>query len=147
MASLTDQALVDTTVLYAAGNRAERRHGTALAIVRAADRGDLPVLRVPDVVLVETMNGLTRDVGHDKAVDMLDRLKASAGFDVVREPRAVWSRALGLFPDHPRLSLADACIVAAALHHRIPYLYAFDRGFDGAPGITRLNAAEDPYAR
>lgn len=140
------KAIVDTTVLYAAGNRAERRHAVALAIVKGADTGELPVLHVPDVVLVETMNGLCRDVGHAKAVDMLERLRASTGFDLVREPRAVWGRGMALFPRRDRLSLADALIVASAEHHDIPYLYAFDSGFDGIDGLTRLETPDDPFA-
>jgi len=69
-------AVVDTTVLYAAGNERSQRHDRGLATLQAADHERLPRLRIPDVVLVETMNGLTRDVGHDTAVDMLDRLEA-----------------------------------------------------------------------
>lgn len=139
------RALVDTTILYAAGNRAERRHKAGLAIVEAADGGDLPVLRVPDVVLVETMNGLTRDVGHPKAVDMLGRLRRSNGFEIVREPTTVWTLGVDLFEEEPRLSLADAVIVAASRHHGLEYLYSVDGGFDGLEGVTRLGVAEDPF--
>jgi len=57
-------AVVDTAVLYAAGNRNATRHERALDIVRGADAEQLPVLHIPDVVLVETMNRLVRDVGH-----------------------------------------------------------------------------------
>ena len=68
-------AVVDTTVLYAAGNERSQRHDRGLEVLHAADHERLPTLRIPDVVQVETMNGLTRDVGHETAVDMLDRLE------------------------------------------------------------------------
>ena len=73
-------------------NRSTSRHETALSIVRAADRGTLPIQHVPDVVLVETMNGLTRDVGHATATEFLQRLRECTQFNVAREPMAVWER-------------------------------------------------------
>lgn len=138
-------ALVDTTVLYAVGNRRTHRHDEAIEIVRSADRGDLPQLRIPDHVLVETMNGLTRDVGHTTAVDMLGRFRSGTAFDVSREPDAVWSSGIELFERHERLSLADALTVASARHHEIEHLYSFDDDFDGLDGVSRLTVAVDPF--
>lgn len=139
-------AVVDTTVLYAAGNRSSQRHDRALNVVRAADRGALPTLHVPDVVLVETMNGLTRDVGADTATDVLGRLETSAGFVVARISDAVWSAGVDQFRSVERLSLADGLIAAYCREHDLEYLYGFDEGFDGLEGLTRLESATDPYA-
>jgi predicted nucleic acid-binding protein len=71
------QALVDTTVLYAAANKRASRHSTALDIIRTADNGSLPELVIPDAMLIETMNGLSRDVGSDVAVDLSSTVTAS----------------------------------------------------------------------
>jgi len=161
---MTQYAIVDTTVLYAAGNRRATHHEEALAIVKAADRGDtplpkgvsvsnnsplescdLPVLRIPGAVLIETMNGLHRTVGHDTAVDMLNRLQAGSGFETGKASAATWSTATRLFQDTERLSLGDALIVTDAHHHDIPYIYSFDTDFDGINDLTRLNKAEGPY--
>ena len=114
--------------------------------MRGADRGDLPVLHVPDVVVLETMNGLTRDVDHEKATDMLDRLEQSGGFRPTREPIEVWNAGNAVFRSEPQLSLADAVIVAAAQHHGYEYVYAFDDDFDGVDGLRRLNEPKNPYA-
>lgn len=138
-------AVVDTTVLYAACNRSAHRHVTGLEIVRAADHADIPMLRIPDVVLVETMNGLVRDVGHDTATDVLERLEASEGFTIDRVTEPVWHGGLDVFRSIERLSLADGIIAAYLREHGLEYLYSFDTGFDGLPAITRLPAAEDPY--
>lgn len=144
---MAQQALVDTTVLYAAGNRSERkRHATAKRIVRGADHGELPTLVVSDVALLETMNGLHRDVGHDPAVGMLDRLRAGANFQLVREPQVVWDRGRDLFRGYEQLSLGDAVQVASAHHHGISYIYSFDGGFDGVPDLTRLADDQNPFA-
>lgn len=139
------RAFCDTTVLYAAGNRNAQRHEKGYEIVSAADRGRLPILRIPDAVLIETMNGLTRDVGHETAVTVLDRLQVGSQFELVREPRGVWEIGVDLFTEIERLALADALIVAGARHSGIEYLYSFDDDFDDLDGITRLNAAENPF--
>lgn len=139
-------SLVDTTVLYAAGNRRAQRHEEALAIVRGADAGELPALRVADPILIETMNGLSRDVGHASAVDFLDRLRTGTRFEVSREPAAVWAGGLDRFERYERLSLADGLLVASAHHHNREYLYSFDDDFDGLEGITRLDTPTNPFA-
>lgn len=138
-------AVCDTTVLYAAGNRNAQRHERGFEIVSGADRGELPILRIPDAVLIETMNGLTRDVGHETAVTVLERLQVGSQFDLVREPRTVWDTGIDLFTQIERLALADALIAAGARHSGIEYLYSFDDDFDGLDGITRLNAVTNPF--
>jgi len=140
------RALVDTTVLYAAANSRASRHETALAIVRGADRGDLPSLIVSDPILIETMNGLTRDVGADVAVDVLDRLHDGSQFEVRREPITVWDTALDVFERIDRLSLADAVLVTSARHHGIEYCYSFDDDFDGFDSFTRLVTPDNPFS-
>lgn len=138
-------AVVDTTVLYAAANGNAHRHGKAFDIVRSADSGDLPALRVPDAILVETMSGVARDVGHDTATEVLTRLRAGTQFEVVREPTGVWSTGLDVFERVERLSLADALVVASVRHHDLPYLYSFDDDFDGLDGVKRLSTPDNPY--
>lgn len=114
--------------------------------MKAADRGDLPTLLVSDAVLTETMNGLHRDVGHDKAAEMLDRLELGRNFEIVREPNAAWVRGREIFRNHPRLSMSDALQVASARHRGVEYIFSFDGGFDGPDDLTRLASVVDPYA-
>lgn len=143
---MATRALVDTTILYAAANQRERHHRAGLAIVQAADHGRIPQLVVPDVVLLETMNGVHRDLGPGKAHDLLARLEEGAAFQLTREPDIVWRTGLEIFRNHPPLSLGDAVQVAAARHHEIPYVYSFDAGFDLVEALTRLATPTDPYA-
>ncbi|MBS1263009.1 MAG: hypothetical protein MAG715_00176 [Methanonatronarchaeales archaeon] len=142
---MAQSATVDTTVLYAAGNRRATFHEDALEIVKAADRGNLPVLRIPDAVLLETMNGLHRTVGHGKAVDVMKRLQEGDGFGIERGSLAVLTAGIQLFQEIERLSLGDALVVADARHNEVEYLYSFDGDFDGIDGITRLNTPDNPY--
>jgi predicted nucleic acid-binding protein len=140
------QALVDTTVLYAAANRRASRHSTALDIVRGTDTGILPELVISDAMLVETMNGLTRDIGSEITIDFLSRLQSGEHFEIRREPTLVWNTALDTFERVDRLSLADAMLVTSARHHGIEYCYSFDDDFDGFDGITRLVTADNPFS-
>ncbi|PSP75441.1 VapC toxin family PIN domain ribonuclease [Halobacteriales archaeon QS_1_68_20] len=139
-------ALVDTTVLYAAGNRRAAQHELAHEIVRRADEGELPSLRVPGVVLTETMNGLRRDVGHDTAVGILKRLQEGKYVDFELEPPAVWKRGFATFEKVERLSFADAVPITSTRHHGIEYVYTFDDDFDGIDGIGRLATPDNPFA-
>jgi predicted nucleic acid-binding protein len=143
---MAQAAVLDTTVLYAFANRNDTYHATARPIVTGIDRGDLPSAIVPDPVLLETVNGLHRDLGHAPSVEVLERLEAGSRFQVTRDPRPVWNRGRSLFREHEALSLADGVIAASALHHEAPYIYSFDGGFDAVEDITRLDAPVDPYA-
>lgn len=140
------QSLIDTTVLYAAGNKSAQRHNTALDIVRGADEGTLPSLVIPDPILIETMNGLVRDVGHDVAVDFLSRLQAGGQFEIRRESAVVWESALETFERIDRLSLADAMLVTSARHNDIGYCYSFDDDFDGVSSLSRLVTPDNPFS-
>lgn len=91
------------------------------------------------------MNGLTRDVGHETAVEILERLRVGSQFTLVREPKTVWVSALDRFRQVARLSLADALIVAGMDHHDIEYLYSFDDDFDGLDDMARLATADNPF--
>lgn len=139
------RAIIDTTVLYAAGNRRGNRHDAGLSILQGVDRGSLPTVEIPDPVLIETMNGLSRDVGHEAAVDFLERLERGSNFAIRRESHAVWDTGMDLFERVSRLSLADALLVAAMTTDGIGYCYSFDDDFDGIDGVTRLDTASNPY--
>lgn len=140
-------ALVDTTVLYAAANRRSSNHSTALEIVRGADQGALPALVIPDPILIESMNGLKRDVGPTVAVDFLSRLHTGEQFEIRREPTIIWNTALDIFERIERLSLADAMLVTSARHHGIEYCYSFDDDFDGFDEFGRLVSPDNPFSK
>ena len=139
------RALIDTSVLYAAGYQQDSAHEDGLPILRGIDEGVLPAATVLDFVLGETLNGLTRKAGHDAAVDFLDRIEASERFEISRLTAGQFSTAKRLFRQQPRLSLVDASIVAVAQGSSIEYLYAFDDDFDAVAGVARFATATNPY--
>jgi len=140
------RALVDTGVLYGAFLHRDHHHDTALAIVRAADDGELPVLVVVDFVLAETLNALTRQLDHGDAVQALSMLEESTGFTIERTTATEWTRGLATYREQGQLSLVDSLLVASAEENERPHLYSFDDGFDSVRGVKRLNAATNPYA-
>lgn len=142
---MSQQALVDTGVLYAAFDRNDQYHDTGLAIVRSADCGSLPQMVVVDFVLAETMNALTQQLAHDDSVDVLSMLERSVGFDIQRTGDRVWDRGLAAYESHAQLSLVDALLVAFSRETDCRYLYSFDDGFDSVDGLQRLNTNVDPY--
>ena len=87
----------------------------------------------------ETLDGLTTHVGHDAAVDFLDRVEENARLHAESLTADAFATAKGLFRRHEGFSLVDACLVAYMRAEGIDYLYAFDSGFDAADGISRLD--------
>lgn len=139
------RALLDTSILFAAGYRGDAAHDEALPILRGVDDGTLPEGVVIDYVLAETLNGLTTHAGQSAAVDFLDRLEENARFRI--ETLSDDARAAGkaLFRQHEAFSFVDACIVAYMQDQGLGYLYAFDDDFDRVDGVYRLETATDPY--
>ncbi len=52
--------------------------------------------------------------------------------------KRVYLRALDIFAAQPTLDFEDALIIAHMERHKLTELYSYDRDFDGAPGITRI---------
>ncbi|WP_254545786.1 type II toxin-antitoxin system VapC family toxin [Halomarina pelagica] len=142
---MTQRALVDTNVVYGAFRRRDQFHEEGLAVVRAADRGDLPTLVVIDFVLAEVMNALTRQVPHDDAVRALSMLEESTGVHLNRTTSQVWQRGVSVYREQAQLSLVDALLVAVARDCDLPYVYSFDTGFDSVDGVRRLTTPTNPY--
>ena len=139
------RALFDTSVLFAAAYERDEHHDEGLPILRGASAGDLPTGVVLDLVLAETLNGLTSTAGHEAAVDFLDRLERSDRFLIQRCSDAELTSAKRTFRRYERLSFVDASLVAYAENRGIGYCYAFDDDFDAVEGFDRLDAAVDPY--
>ncbi|WP_435098024.1 PIN domain-containing protein [Halorubrum sp. N11] len=139
------RALIDTTVLFAAAYRHDSAHDVALPILRGADDGSLPEAVILDYVLAETLNGLTTHVGHDAAVDLLNRIEENSRFHVGSLTADALAAAKALFRRHEPLSFVDACIVAYMQTEGLGYLYALDDDFDAVTDIYRLDTAVDPY--
>jgi hypothetical protein len=59
----------------------------------------------------------------------------------VVEPRDI-ERALDLWCEHERLDLRDAIFAAQALNREIDAILSPDRGFDGIPGLERIDPAD-----
>ena len=137
--------VIDTSVLYGAADSSDQWHEAALPILRGINDGSLPEVIVVDFVLAETMNGLTRNVSHDAAVDFLERLETNARFSTERVTREAFSTGKALFRERPRLSLVDALVVGCMRPRGIEYLYSFDDDFDGVSGVTRLEGVENPF--
>lgn len=138
---------VDANVLIAARLARDQNHDRGDAITTAIDRGQLPTALVLSNVLEEVINYLQARGGHDVAVETLDALIESSGFELTRTPDADFDAGRSTFRRYDSLSLTDAIIVAAMQREDIEYLYSFDDGFDGVDGITRLTTPENPFER
>jgi hypothetical protein len=139
------RVLVDTSVILSRKADDDPHHETAKEIMTGIDRGSLPTAEVTEIVLTETLNWVHRMAGPRGATDMLDRLQEGAHFELVHSAKVVFGNAMRLFRQYSGLAFGDAMIVAYMQHRGLNYIYSFDDDFDAVEGITRLNAAANPY--
>lgn len=139
------RVVVDANVLIAARLERDDDHDRGRAIAEAIDQGNLPEAVVLTDVLEEVLNYLGGKSRHDVAVETLDALVESGGFDIVFTPKRDFEAGRSMFRTYEELSLTDAIIAASMQRLDIEYLYSFDGGFDAVEGITRLATPDDPY--
>jgi predicted nucleic acid-binding protein len=134
---------VDANVLIAARLSRDQNHDRGEAIARGIDHGQLPTAIVLSDILEEVLNYLQARSGH--AVETLDALIESSGFDLKQTTKSEFDAGRSLFRRYDPLSLTDAILVAAMQRRDVTYLYSFDDGFDTVPDITRLTTPDDPF--
>ena len=136
---------VDANILIAARLARDQNHDRGEAIATAIDQGQLPTGIVLSDVLEAVSNYLQARAGHAVAVETLDGLIESSGFELTQTSKGDFEAGRSLFRRYESLSLTDAIIVAAMQRAEIEYLYSFDDGFDSVSEITRLTTPENPF--
>lgn len=138
------QAVIDANVLIAARLARDQHHDRALKLATAFDSGDLLPCYVPSDVLQEVMNYLQARSTHDQAVETLDALVESSGYEIVQTSTHDFDAGRSVFRVYEGLSLTDAIIVAFMQRTGIEYIYSFDDDFDAVDDITRLDTPVGP---
>jgi predicted nucleic acid-binding protein len=140
------RVIVDSNVLLAARLERDENHDAGLELASAFDHDDLPRGIVLGSVLEEVLNLLQSRASHARAVETLDGLVESSGFEIERVARADLDAGRSVFRQFRGLSLTDAVIVAWMHRNDVTYLYSFDDDFDAVDGITRLDTPHDPFS-
>jgi predicted nucleic acid-binding protein len=139
--------LVDANVVLDARNQNAGRHEQALRIFQRIDRGELPRARVVNYVMAEILHPLQKRFRKGVAIETLDRLQESRGFDLVNVPQGVHADGERLFRLHRGSDppeWVDSLIAAYMLSEGLEFIYSFDDDFDTFDSITRLNTADNP---
>ena len=137
---------LDSNVLIAARLARDENHEQARTITDALDDGSLPTCRVPGDVLQEVLNYVTARCRHGDAVDTLDAVLESRGFELHHTTSHDFRIGRSLFRRYRGLSLTDAMVVATMQRTGARYLYSFDDDFDAIEGIARLTTPSNPFA-
>ncbi len=80
--------------------------------------------------------------GVPRALAARDALDIAATSRLHTVTQSDIERALGLWCEHERLDMRDAIFAAQALNRGIDAILSADRGFDGIPGLQRIDPAD-----
>jgi len=138
------EALVDTTVLFAAAYPNDTRHTDGIEVVRGIDDGSLPEGVVLSYVLAETLNGLNEKGGHRLAVEFLSRIEENERFKIRRTSAGQFADAKAVFRRYEGLSFVDSVIISYMHENGLSYLYSFDDDFD-ATDVHRIEGTVNPF--
>jgi len=138
--------LLDTNVLFGFRSRHDQYHEPATEILTAMDAGELPVGRVTDYVVAESLSLIGERASQDVAAETLDFLVEGSEFEVDHTTKSDFTSGQALFRQYPALTFVDATTVAYMGREDIEYIYSFDDDFDAVDGVTRLDTAVNPFA-
>jgi hypothetical protein len=132
--------LFDTSVfVYALGGEHPYRD-PCRAVMSAGEQGllaaEASVELIHEFAYVRLRKGMARRTAAADARDIAgtSRLHAVEPSDI--------ERALDLWCEHERLDMRDAIFAAQALNRGIDAILSPDRGFDGIPGLERIDPAD-----
>jgi predicted nucleic acid-binding protein len=138
----TRGSFIDTTVLISAAFPRERHHEEGRAVVTAIEDGVVGRPVFTDYILDELVTFIRRRKGPEESNEALDVMLYSPSLSFVKVEDRHFEAGLQLFRTYERLSLTDAVSVAVMRDRGIGFIFSFDSGFDGIPGITRITAVE-----
>jgi predicted nucleic acid-binding protein len=139
------EAVLDSNVLYAFWNERDQFHDPSQEIVHSMDSGELPRGIVTSLCLPEVLKALETDMGSSTAVECLDRLQDSRGFEITYLPKQDFLTALGDWRSLFGIEFTDVTTVRFMRSRELEYIYSFDDDFDDVDGVTRLNTAVNPF--
>ncbi|MCL9815112.1 type II toxin-antitoxin system VapC family toxin [Natranaeroarchaeum aerophilus] len=138
-------ALVDANVVFAFRSARDQYHDQATAIVRAMDAGELPRGIIANYTLPEILNPITKRAGHDHAVETLEFLERSGGFELRHLANEDLARGRSVFREQAGVEITDAVLAAYMDRTETEYIYSFDDDFDRFDHLTRLTSPENPF--
>ncbi|MFD1571422.1 type II toxin-antitoxin system VapC family toxin [Halorubrum laminariae] len=139
---------IDANIVLAARNANAKRHNTAKSIVAGIDNGELPRARLVNYVVPEVLHPLQKRISKAAAIETLDRLQASRGFEFVHVSKGVHLHGEQLFRLYEASAgpeWVDSIIAAYMQREDLEYIYSFDDDFDAFDGVTRLTSATNPF--
>ena len=124
-----DVILLDTSALIALSDRKDKNHEKAVNFFREAVKRTRFVL--PKHVLIEYIDGVTKRVGKDKAIEELENILNSNLVMIEFERRKDWEKAFEYFKryDDKEIDLTDCLSFAIMERLKIGEVFTFDKDF------------------
>jgi len=121
--------LLDTSALIALSDRRDRNHKRAVEFFREAVRKTRFVL--PKHVLVEYIDGVTKRIGKEKAVEELENILNSKLIILEFEKKKDWEKAIEYFKKYndKKIDLTDCLSFAIMERLKLREVFTFDNDF------------------
>lgn len=128
--------LIDSSALLAMVDVGDKYHAPAAKFARDHSK---EIFHLPEPVFIETMLLVKARLGTQPAVELGNRLQASARFVVTPwapEARQATWEIFSRYTDKD-WSYVDCSLLAAARRLRVSEIFTFDRHFDQMPDVAR----------
>lgn len=106
----------------------------------------LPSGHVNFYALAEVLTPIERRAGGGPALETLEFLTESRGFELVHTAREDVTRGLAIYRREDDIEMVDCFTVAYMRREGLEYIHSFDGDFDSIENVTRLDTPDDPFA-
>ena len=121
--------LLDTSALIALGDRRDKNHKRAVEFLKKAAKKTRFIL--PKHVLVEYIDGVTKRISKDKAIEELEKILNSRLIIIEFERKRDWEKAIEYFKKYQdiKIDLTDCLSFAIMERLKIKEAFTFDKDF------------------
>lgn len=134
------EVFVDTGLWIAVAREPDAQHERGKALGREILERHVKVV-ISDMVMAEVVTFILKKDGPEPARTLMDRLEENTTILYVDKPVLEDAKALlrQYWGPRKRLSVCDATSYILMQRRGVQDLYSFDTGFDGLPGINRID--------
>lgn len=134
------KAIIDSGVFIGSWHKGDSWSDRAGEIIRNFTEGTIDFVFITNYVVVEVINFLLKKVNFEETLKAYDYLTKTDRIKVVYVDDLMDEEIKSLFLKYKSLTLTDCSLIALAKLTSVRNLYSFDKGFDRAREVVRLES-------